>query len=166
MNCGPCPVSVEKTIARCGHKQIMKCGQDPELFICHEKCEKVRDCGHPCKLVCGEDCSESTNPATGCLVEVEKKLQCGHLKIIPCYQSPQDQVCHAKCETILDCEHPCAGNCGDCDGDRLHRGCGKKCDKPLICGHTCRERCGLPCHCREQCETRCGHNKCKVRTDI
>ena len=108
------------------------------------------------------DCSDTTSPATRCTVEVQKTLPCGHLKTIKCYQSSQDQVCKAKCEAILDCEHPCTGNCGDCDGNRLHRGCGRVCDRPLICGHKCRERCGLPCHCREPCEARCGHNKCQV----
>ena len=167
-DCGPCPDPVKKVIPGCGHTQTMNCGMEPEHFTCRESCEKMRDCGHRCNLLCGVDCSDSNSPATRCTVEVERKLPCGHIKKIPCFwaQRALDQVCKAKCEAILDCGHPCTGNCGNCDGDRLHQGCGQVCARPLICGHKCREMCGLPCHCREQCGTRCGHNKCQVRTDI
>ena len=167
-DCGPCPDPVKKVIPGCGHTQTMNCGMEPENFKCRESCEKMRDCGHRCNLLCGVDCSDSNSPATRCTVEVERKLPCGHIKKIPCFwaQRALDQVCKAKCEAILDCGHPCTGNCGECDGDRLHQGCGQVCARPLICGHKCREMCGLPCHCREQCGTRCGHNKCQVRTDI
>ena len=49
-DCGPCLVKVQKIIPSCGHKQMVECSKDPEDFVCQEKCEKIRICGHKCHL--------------------------------------------------------------------------------------------------------------------
>ena len=48
--CGPCFIKVQKIIPSCGHLQMVECSKKSEDFVCKEKCEKVRSCGHKCRL--------------------------------------------------------------------------------------------------------------------
>ena len=41
---------MKKTIPGCGHSQMVPCSMDPQQFICKEDCDKVRECGHKCKM--------------------------------------------------------------------------------------------------------------------
>lgn len=127
--CEPCQVKVPKTIARCGHKQMVPCSVPESDFCCEEPCPKVLRCGHRCSHPCGEGCVQL------CPEMVTVKLKCGHNQQVKCgnvedlkYDLPVE--CTTKCGTILDCGHPCPGSCHSCFEGRFHQRCQQPCKAP------------------------------------
>jgi len=156
-DCGPCPDKIQAVLPVCGHSQQVRCGEDLAMVVCRDKCDKTRECGHKCMLICGIDCSD---PANFCMAKSKVNLGCGHSKTVFCYQTSRIHECNTRCTSKLECDHPCPGTCHTCSGARLHSPCSQVCGRLLVCGHVCRERCGLPCLCQAQCQTRCGHSAC------
>ncbi|XP_071084840.1 NFX1-type zinc finger-containing protein 1-like [Haliotis cracherodii] len=149
--CEKCEVPVEKSIPRCGHKQLVPCGMDPLKYVCQHKCDKTMKCGHTCGNPCGIEHQ--------CKQTVKKTWRCGHTNDVECMRK-DSAVCKAKCSTMLKCGHACAGNCHDCHEGRLHLSCRKNCKRSLVCGHECKDRCNNCPPCRNVCENRCPHSKC------
>ncbi|CAM4958751.1 unnamed protein product [Rotaria socialis] len=189
-----CRVMVEKEISPCGHKILFECGQTPTNNNCKQLVTACLPCGHsvnaPCPIVtrnehnscrsivekiispCGHnirfECAR-TPTNDDCKQLVIAELPCGHKADVPCRiaSSPyklQRISCSNPCDTMLSCEHKCAGTCSTCHTGRLHIRCKEKCERSLICSHVCKEPCAMHCPpCERECETRCFHSRCKKR---
>ncbi|XP_015334920.1 NFX1-type zinc finger-containing protein 1 [Marmota marmota marmota] len=161
--CQPCQVKVPKTIPQCGHEQMVPCSMPESDFCCQEPCPKVLRCGHRCSHPCGELCVQL------CSVMVTVELKCGHSQQVKCgnvedlkYDMPVK--CTTKCDTILDCGHPCPGSCHSCFEGRFHERCQQPCKRLLICSHKCQEPCIGECPpCQRTCQNRCVHSQCKKK---
>uniref|UniRef100_A0A8D1FXU5 RZ-type domain-containing protein n=1 Tax=Sus scrofa TaxID=9823 RepID=A0A8D1FXU5_PIG len=161
--CQPCQVKVPKIILRCGHEQMVPCSMPESDFCCQEPCPKVLKCGHQCSNPCGEDCVRF------CSEMVTVNLKCGHRQQVKCssvdglkYDMPVK--CTTKCDTILDCGHPCPGSCHSCFEGRFHERCQQPCKRLLICSHKCQEPCIGECPpCQRTCQNRCVHSQCKKK---
>ncbi|CAK8681019.1 unnamed protein product [Clavelina lepadiformis] len=152
-----CIKKVRKALPACGHKQIMRCNEDPSSVTCESPCARTLPCGHQCSGKCGYPCSDQ------CKEQVQVQGKCGHRYLVPCSESANldPEKCDKKCAEILKCGHPCRGTCGSCFQGRLHEGCGTKCERPLFCGHLCRENCPSNCPpCTQLCKTSCVHSRC------
>ena len=161
--CGNCQILLERTIEKCGHKQLVPCYKKPSDHICQEDCRERLTCGHVCRKKCGEQCTIECN------ILVKKDLPCGHSAMVECYIDPEEAAkrCKHPCENILACEHKCSGTCGRCRQGRLHEPCREKCTRVLICGHVCSGKCGKNCPpCSQECGYICQHGPCghKCRT--
>ena len=156
-DCLGCPVKVVKSIPSCGHLQSVPCGTPAETFKCQEKCQTFLSCGHLCPGKCWEECA-----SFDCQIIVKKEFDCGHEAEKPCFEfSDKGYRCEEPCRAILECEHPCVGNCNDCKQGRMHVPCQADCDRRRVCLHLCREPCTTNCPlCPEKCENRCIHSKC------
>ena len=157
-DCEPCQQEIAKTVPKCLHVQVMKCCEEPEKFICQEKCSKIKSCGHHCLRACGEACDVFL-----CKEKTLKQLKpCGHEFLIPCFMDTNLVVCNAECYSLLDCLHRCRGTCGKCKQGRLHVKCSYACTRLLVCSHLCNEPCTSECPpCRKKCENCCTHSACK-----
>ena len=156
-DCAGCPVEVEKMIPFCGHLQRVPCGTPAEMYKCQEKCQQFMPCGHFCPGKCWEVCSSFT-----CQIIVNEEFDCGHETKKPCFEVSEIGCrCEEPCQTILDCGHPCVGNCSDCKQGRMHVPCENDCDRRRVCLHLCKEPCTTNCPpCPEDCESQCIHSKC------
>jgi len=70
---------VVKVIPDCGHSITMKCKTIPVRKLCTKKCERILDCGHICKKLCGDECID-----TDCeeiVLQKSSKLACGHNRV-------------------------------------------------------------------------------------
>ena len=154
--CRPCSEPVAKTIM-CGHKIEMPCHQDPLTIVsCTKLCGRVLNCGHVCQELCSKPCT------TSCCVRMNKTLPCGHTQNIPCYLDASIAECRQPCDTDLDCDHKCPGECGLCQRGRLHVRCRSKCGRTLVCSHVCDFPCTPTCPpCMEECNNYCVHSKCQ-----
>ena len=167
-----CNVLVTRKLPKCGHVQEMACCYGPDKnpqYICTKPCEKKQDCGHPCPKTCGESCS-------GCTVEVEVPLECGHTVITQCCRRKVASYhkCWKTVEIPLSCGHQQRVIC--CKSEfysKVSLPCSHKCEKTLSCGHSCNELCSEPCtsKCQELVRRRwpCGHNfprKCFETQDL
>ncbi|CAF2702168.1 unnamed protein product [Rotaria sp. Silwood2] len=163
-------------------------------IICHKKCQESLPCGHACTKQCHVATTNQHNSCRilvnktiascghnihfecartptndDCKQLVMALLPCDHTANIPCrIASSPSQLkrfrCWNPCNTILDCEHQCAGTCDTCHSGRLHMRCQQKCERSLICSHVCKEPCAVNCPpCERECETRCIHSRCKKR---
>ncbi|XP_048249506.1 NFX1-type zinc finger-containing protein 1-like [Haliotis rufescens] len=179
--CGPCRVTVSKTLPECGHVQDSECHLDPRFGKCEHDCEKVCPEGHPCNKKCHERCGK-------CSVEVPKILpRCGHEELIKCSDDPRYAQCMTNCENILQCGHMCENLCGQrcrcktyilklltcghqksilCEDKNVPNiQCKVKCNTILTCGHPCGGSCvecwggRLHRQCKEEhkCMLVCGH---------
>ena len=155
---------VEKKIPKCGHKVKAECGKKLSKNDCISMCEKTLDCGHPCPLPCREPCTtnscqqevelESAYLPCGhslkgkcCLryagnsaAILQRLLVFTLLQIF----SDQDIIqakmmeaiqCSSSCQHRLVCDHRCSAKCHECQTNRFHSVCVKRCNKILICGH-------------------------------
>lgn len=164
--CGNCPIKVIKRVSGCGHMMDAKCCQDPDPKQCMSSCNRLLSCGHKCTTVCCAPCISK------CFHPIRSSVQpvCGHSVFIPCHWrnkklSPEsDELlsqCEMPCGTLLNCEHRCAGTCGECLQGRIHQPCKEKCGKTLICGHSCNVPCAEICPpCNRKCTYRCKHSRC------
>nr|XP_039261973.1 NFX1-type zinc finger-containing protein 1-like [Styela clava] len=128
--CGPCREPLKKRMPICGHVQKIPCHQDPASFGCKEIISVLVDCGHTIKV----QCHQSSIVTLG--------------------------MCKEKCGYLLECRHPCRGNCYECFQGRLHVPCLRKCNRTLVCGHECKSSCESCPPCEQKCKTRCEHSEC------
>ena len=156
-DCAGCPVEVEKLILTCGHQQRVPCGTPAETFNCQKKCFEFLPCGHLCPGMCWQECS-----SFACQNIVKMEFDCGHEIEKPCFElSEGNYQCEEPCRAILECEHPCVGNCSDCHQGRMHVPCQADCDRRRVCLHLCEEPCTKNCPpCPKKCENRCIHSRC------
>ncbi|NWV46672.1 ZNFX1 protein, partial [Daphoenositta chrysoptera] len=160
--CEKCMVKVEKTIPKCGHRQIVPCHIPEREFKCLEPCQKKLKCGHTCKNSCGQTCTMA------CPEEVTARLKCGHETKVACVISRTGRIkytkCESKCSVTLACGHECSGSCHTCFGGRFHKACNRPCTRVLICSHKCQEPCTTDCPpCQKACQNYCIHSKCKKK---
>ena len=146
----------EKTLPFCGHKQTVRCGKDSSRVQCKERCDKILPaCSHRCQSRCGQPCTKQ------CQEYVKRtNWPCGHEVTIACSATQAD--CPIPCVATLECGHQCSGKCGECRMGRVHKRCGLRCDRVLVCSHLCKEPCPMSCPpCSLLCENRCVHATCK-----
>ncbi|NXR63910.1 ZNFX1 protein, partial [Rhadina sibilatrix] len=160
--CGKCMVKVEKTIPKCGHVQMVPCHIPLWKFSCLEPCQKLLNCGHPCRNSCGQQCTVQ------CPVRVTATLKCGHEQKVSCWVTRMGYEkavkCESKCSATLACGHVCSGSCHTCFGGRFHKACDSPCKRVLICSHKCQEPCTTECPpCQKECQNYCIHSKCKKK---
>ncbi|GIQ83739.1 hypothetical protein KIPB_005105 [Kipferlia bialata] len=151
----------------CGHTANVQCWKARDLDsppVCHSRCEKALECGHPCALPCGHEglCSQGK-----CTVVVPSlcptcdrpfSQQCDLL----CVHGPA-AVCVNDCAATLQCGHTCTSKCGQCTQSGHHSVCDKRHFRVLGCGHICGGQCGHDgeCHCNAECElSTCSHGAC------
>ncbi|KFP69846.1 NFX1-type zinc finger-containing protein 1, partial [Acanthisitta chloris] len=161
--CGKCMVTVEKTISKCGHMQMVPCSVPESKFICQEPCQKMLNCGHRCSKTCGEECMKQ------CPELVTVMLKCGHKQQVQCWITEDTKAkkpveCNAKCSVTLACGHVCSGSCHTCFGGRFHKPCNSPCKRFLICSHKCHQPCTTECPpCQLECQNYCIHSRCKKK---
>ena len=173
LGCGhPCPGLCSENCKnmRCTNtiEDKFPCGHKMESFRCFERttatciapCQRQKSsCKHPCKGVCGKDCSNYP-----CNEVVIKVLSCGHKIKMHCKQSIDEVQCPAECRAKLPCGHYCSGKCYECQERGSHEFCQHQCGRLLICLHRCNAACGEPCPpCNKKCAKSCPHGKCKRR---
>ena len=180
MECPKCYEPVLKTIPLCGHEQLIRCSTDPSRFSCRAKCEKILQCGHNCKALCGDRCTRQ------CLEQCRKTLPCKHENWMPCFKNPMVyRKCDKSCPKVLDCGHTCSKRCTDtcqCNANiEVELECGhrkmtlcrtkenpqlclERCNRELYCGHICPGKCFEDCGTK-RCESTvlkllpCGHKQ-------
>ncbi|XP_033626155.1 NFX1-type zinc finger-containing protein 1-like [Asterias rubens] len=121
-----CQRSVMKKLPGCGHSLALPCFKDVESVACLEKCTEILPCKHNCPNRCGEPCPTTTDEgddyslsdnrqpfAMKCQEGVTKKLVCGHIVRMPCFQNNKLLLCPKPCENILSCGHRCSRKCGE-----------------------------------------------------
>jgi len=183
--CEPCE-EIVSALLPCGHQAEVTCTTNLDDFLCGEKCERERECGHRCKSYCHE-CREDGCPP--CQQVEEKTLICGHKVKGRCSELSEAE-CERACEKILPCGHPCPRKCGEpCGGCKVpvksstsrgsffcdHGGtvpCGQKGREDVAeneCDTDCREPCKAVLPCGHTCESTCGecvggrlHRPCKL----
>ena len=155
-DCGECLVEVDKVMPSCGHTQTMKCHVNPLQYPCKADCPKLLVCGHQCGKKCGDkDCT------TQCYKVVSKTWPCGHTDNVYCWEQ-ETRICLEPCTDMLDCDHQCAGTCGECLQGRLHKACQSNCGRTLVCSHSCNYPCTKNCPaCDRPCENACSHSACQ-----
>ena len=155
-DCGECLVEVDKVMPSCGHTQTMQCHVNPLQYSCKAACAKSLACGHQCGKKCGDmECT------TQCYKVISKTWSCGHTDNVYCWEQ-ETRICPEPCTDTLDCEHQCAGTCGECLQGRLHKACQSKCGRTLVCSHPCNYPCTKNCPaCARPCENACGHSACQ-----
>ena len=182
--CPPCKELVIKDMPNCGHKQKIKCCDNPARCKCHTPCLKLCSNGlHECPFECFQCFSRGCSP---CRFPVDKEMpHCGHKQTMPCFSNPNEELCHNLCNKVCPEGHPCQKQChepcGDCliDVERVMPDCGhkqkmkcyvkpsehkcrRKCKRVYDCGHFCPKKCHEPCdiNCSVQVEKvlpHCGH---------
>ena len=156
--CLPCVEKVVKKLDHCGHEIKMPCHSDPSTYPCTKRCSTKLACGHFCQELCSRPCT------TSCHVYLLKKLPCGHIRDIPCFLDINKASCGEPCGKLLDCDHKCSGNCGQCRRGRLHVRCRSMCGRTHVCGHECDFPCTPTCPpCMKQCNNYCIHSRCNRR---
>ena len=152
----PCQYLVSKVLD-CKHTMTLACSYDVSIAKCEEQCANTLVCGHGCQAKCGTPCTKE------CMELVKKTdFSCGHENTLACSATQKD--CRVPCDTLLDCEHPCSGKCGQCIQGRVHVKCVKKCERNLVCSHQCKSDCVKNCPpCKEKCSRRCFHNECEKK---
>ena len=163
--CPPCVVPVDKVIPSCGHIQPIPCSVPPTNLQCQMDCKKNLSCGHRCLLRCGEDCHRKPcmflmTKKWPCGHEAQKECHVTELDY--------SLKCSFPCGATLACGHLCSGKCGECRQGRLHKRCAEKCSRVLVCSHPCTEPCAMNCPpCRKDCIFECLHalcgNKCSTQ---
>ncbi|XP_068757782.1 NFX1-type zinc finger-containing protein 1-like [Montipora capricornis] len=149
-----CKTEKEKTYA-CGHPEKVKCFQF-KTATCQAPCERLKECGHVCKGICGNPCSNYL-----CKYTVAKTLPCNHKKRMPCSGSTNDIKCSGQCLEKLACGHRCPGKCIECRERGSHEFCQGQCNRILVCSHHCKAKCAMPCPpCSRKCRIRCPHVTC------
>ena len=181
--CPPCLVIVERELPTCGHKQKMKCSENPATFKCKTPCfKKIPECGHvqqalchelkslqckePCERVCKNKhpCHRLCFEECKCEYLVEVKIPlCHHIQKVPCHESSHLDLLIRHCEFL--CKKKCKNGHSQlmpCYINPVVWPCKFQCEKLLRCGlHTCTRACSDPCstQCQElvEAELRCGH---------
>ena len=148
-----CTELVEHNLA-CGHRATIKCTAKVEGYKCMEPCKMKLSCGHECKSLCSEACTDR------CQVMVSQKCDQGHKRKEKCYVNQlHHSLCKEKCTKMLPCGHPCRRYCHEQCNTTL---CRAIVDKLYPCGHSHRIKCSSrleDCPCDLICKYRlsCGH---------
>ena len=161
-HCNPkdCSEIIRKRIDTCGHYCDVPCGVDVSDFICTHPCNKLLDCGHPCKGTCGECLNDTLHKP--CQKICGRNLICGHSCKNKCYETCickfdcKYECKHSKCplrcgERCIECNEPCLLGCKHKKCSNLCKEpcdivpCDMQCDKRLRCGHRCIGLCGEAC---------------------
>ncbi|XP_078363996.1 uncharacterized protein LOC144648252 [Oculina patagonica] len=151
LSCGDCMVAVNMTFPTCEHSIEVPCYIDPMAMMCEKRCERLRDCGHPCQEICSKKCE-----ARPCKEIVTRTLLCGHMAILPCHKNPERYKCKEQVQVHLACGHKQRLLCHVAKANKRKVLCIKKVEKELRCKH----KLTLPCHKNpEEC-------KCKKKVDI
>eukprot|EP00494_Astrolonche_serrata_P005309 UN05325 len=93
----------------CGHVCPRLCHPSDMKHVlgvkrCNKPCTFVhKECGHKCTKRCGE-CDIRTKCGK-CQFKIEKKLSCGHKKMMSCWEKPSDVVCTKILEKVVVCEN-------------------------------------------------------------
>lgn len=150
-----CPFRCEKQTKICYdfHPCGKKCGEDcyPCMWTVSERlssCSKK----HYNDMWCFMRRDEVAKMELRCVKEVcprKARPTCGHFLTVKCHEADTltaeklDRRCNVRCEAVLkECGHKCSGSCAECFAFRLHKKCGRKCEKILICDHKCLKTCG------------------------
>lgn len=77
-----CQKFVPMIFAHCGHAGTRRCIDPEETQKCTKPCERKLACGHPCPLLCFEDCSNAVSDCKPCAErrKIEKEEQCKQLE--------------------------------------------------------------------------------------
>ena len=155
-----------KTLPSCGHSKEMPCYWDPKDAICEKKCEQVCTNGHACLLFCCQGCEP-------CMKKREIRLSvCGHTQVKYCYQKSEDVECMEDCEKKCSSGHPCKNKCSQYCGP-----CSFKVEKTFPCGHKtmvecceysvtkCKEPCPKILKCGHKCSAVCG-DPCTEKCEV
>ncbi|CAD8062900.1 unnamed protein product [Paramecium sonneborni] len=85
-------------ILNCGHLKQTICSENLNTLKCSQPCLIPKQCGHPCKQICGEQCQE-------CEENITKRFpSCYHQKIIKCYQKNLYMVCEELVPVKYSCD--------------------------------------------------------------
>ncbi|XP_071505626.1 NFX1-type zinc finger-containing protein 1-like [Diadema antillarum] len=181
---GGCTLPCEARL-KCGHMCRMPChptDRKHENYKCMQPCTKIIcRAGHRCSQRCFNKCDKM------CTQKDLRKLPCGHMQLVMCYQHSADVTCEHPCPLKLQCGHSCKSSCGKtctvaCEELVIrsswpckHRvrakcsagpeSCPESCNALLNCGHICSGTCGscyrgrLHVMCRQKCDRTlvCGH---------
>ena len=149
-----CTAFVEHNLA-CGHRATMKCTTKVESYRCMEPCKMKLSCGHQCKMLCFEACTDC------CEVMVTQVCDQGHKRKEKCCCVNQlyPSACKEKCTKMLPCGHPCRKLCYQQCNETL---CCAMVDKLYPCGHSHRIKCSshpedYPCDLICKYPLSCGH---------
>ena len=154
-----CTEFVEHDLA-CGHRATIKCAAKVESYKCMELCKMKLSCGHQCKRLCSEACTDC------CEVMVSQKCDQGHKRKETCHVNQlHPSFCREKCTKMLPCGHPCRKLCYQqcnvtlccamvdklypcghshtmpCSSHLEDNPCDLICKYPLSCGHLCGGKC-------------------------
>ncbi|CAL8143340.1 unnamed protein product [Orchesella dallaii] len=180
-----CEILVEKTLTRCGHVRVVKCGEPQHRIRCDFEIDHIfPTCNHTRRILCYQKGNVK------CLDACGQDLDCGHQCTLSChvYDDPTHKkyVCREACKRVCilghACisKHRCYGRCPPCQtlvpkslecGHVAKLPCHKlpathKCTEPiptlLPCGHEQEVRCGRKAEdfkCKAKCEKKCisGH---------
>ena len=155
-----CNAQVEKILSNCQHTATFDCSKSIEGYTCTRQCGKlVCNDGHVCRKKCYEPCGQ-------CNMQVERKLNCGHVMKTACYKELNSIKCKVPKEVELPtCGHKVLIACGD---DPLTVPCPKPCDTRLECGHQCVNYCHVksdPNHEKYVCMKPCSRRKLSCKED-
>ena len=187
-----CTEMVERQVPLCGHKIQVHCYRDINLVQCHIQCEKILECGHPCRGTCGR-CTYIGNDEkiivqhARCIVLCGRHFgTCNHSCSRPCHGGSACGLCPSPCEVRCGhsqcnkkCHEPCAPCIQPCVWFCEHQGrcsmpcaapcdrlpCSKRCTQALPCGHQCPSLCGEICPV-EYCQSCCSESKREQRVDL
>ena len=187
-----CTVQVTRSMPGCDHDQKMLCFEDPSKVSCTNPCKQSCPKGHPCPLLCHQECKPCTK-----IVSATMPL-CKHEQKLRCHEDPMQVKCRADCPKRCENGHLCAKRCYEDCGDCMvpvtkfipecdhqitlpccikpeHKECTEPCERTLPCGHKCALRCGQEC-LSEKCTKyvtvklpECGHEvkvKCHVSQNV
>ena len=158
--CSLCCVRVEQVLPKCGHTHEKYCHEDIAQMKCQMNCAKTCKRDHPCPLRCYQKCRHcrhqvSWTPECGhvndsllcfevdryvCTKQMEKKLVCGHKRLLPCSEDPNGVVCTVKIDvTLRHCGHTLHVPCAKLSDTSTKIECNEIVEKILNCGLHSRE---------------------------
>ncbi|KAK6055660.1 NF-X1 type zinc finger [Cooperia oncophora] len=151
--CGDCAYVV-KIRLKCGHSTNVMC-YTSDKAVCHERCNKILDCGHQCPSTCGKPCDMACFEPVTLSNDV-----CNHSWTVVCSEKSKSAGCPMRCPETLPCGHCCEERCG--------QPCTVNCNKLVRCRLACGHNVRVPCYESEkpkQCEEKvlqdlehCGHS--------
>ena len=121
---------MEKNLPSCEHTAVMPCGQDPSVYSCLARCDRIMECcSKICRFRCHECQNENEKQEDGKVIRTQHRLH--------------------PCEKRLHCSHPCREKCSS--SHEHTKRCMEDCRQS--CGHAkCQSRCSEPCApCQEPC---------------
>ena len=150
-SCGRCTLRVLKEVPECGHKQLVKCYQEPDPAKCTGECEELCPNGeHKLKKLCSEDWPRCTEKVTKTLPK------CGHTVETQCFVDPSTILCNKLCQRSCEAGHKCLKLCREKCAP-----CPEKVQKTLLCGHSHVIKCRQASNNSFKCTTKCRKIVCE-----